>query len=258
MKPSCLLLLLLLGSVCLGQVAEDMSALKAKFQAANQEFYAERSKAIKARVPRSEWPKSPVKEFYPKFEKLVGAADKGSSTAGEGLAWMLRNARGAETDRTKLPALKRKIVARMLKEHIDQTCMLVVAQNLQRPPRKSDANSIDYRKLFIESLDLILEKNSHARVRAQSLFSKANALAGRSMPSTKTDQENAVKALETLRLEHGDQAVAKRAKGFIFELKNLQIGMKAPDFDTEDVDGVTFKLSDYQGKVVVIDFWGFW
>jgi len=39
---------------------------------------------------------------------------------------------------------------------------------------------------------------------------------------------------------------------------NVVVGRIAPDFETEDVDGVPFKLSDYRGKVVVIDFWGFW
>ena len=36
------------------------------------------------------------------------------------------------------------------------------------------------------------------------------------------------------------------------------IGKLAQDFTTEDADGVAFKLSDYRGKVVVLDFWGFW
>lgn len=31
-----------------------------------------------------------------------------------------------------------------------------------------------------------------------------------------------------------------------------------PDIVGEDVDGKEFKLSDYRGKVVVLDFWGFW
>ena len=35
-------------------------------------------------------------------------------------------------------------------------------------------------------------------------------------------------------------------------------GEKAPDISGEDVDGKEFKLSDYRGKVVVLDFWGFW
>ena len=38
----------------------------------------------------------------------------------------------------------------------------------------------------------------------------------------------------------------------------IKVGRIAPDFETEDVDGTPFKLSDYRGKVVVLDFWGFW
>jgi peroxiredoxin len=34
--------------------------------------------------------------------------------------------------------------------------------------------------------------------------------------------------------------------------------MVAPDIESEDLDGVKFKLSDYRGKVVVLDFWGDW
>ncbi len=44
----------------------------------------------------------------------------------------------------------------------------------------------------------------------------------------------------------------------LYELRNLQIGMTAPDIEGEDVDGVQFKLSDYRGEVVVLDFWGDW
>ena len=32
----------------------------------------------------------------------------------------------------------------------------------------------------------------------------------------------------------------------------------APEIEAEDLDGVSFKLSDYRGKVVVLDFWGNW
>jgi len=33
---------------------------------------------------------------------------------------------------------------------------------------------------------------------------------------------------------------------------------QTPDFEATDVTGVRFRLSDYRGKVVVVDFWGFW
>ena len=38
----------------------------------------------------------------------------------------------------------------------------------------------------------------------------------------------------------------------------LAVGKVAPDIVGEDLDGVAFKLSDYRGKVVMLDFWGDW
>jgi hypothetical protein len=51
---------------------------------------------------------------------------------------------------------------------------------------------------------------------------------------------------------------AANAERTLYEIDHLQVGMQAPDFETTDSDGVPFKLSDYRGKVTVVDFWGFW
>jgi cytochrome oxidase Cu insertion factor (SCO1/SenC/PrrC family) len=37
-----------------------------------------------------------------------------------------------------------------------------------------------------------------------------------------------------------------------------QVGQEAPEIEGEDIDGKQFKLSDYRGKVVLLDFWGHW
>ena len=52
--------------------------------------------------------------------------------------------------------------------------------------------------------------------------------------------------------------LADMIAGPTFEKERLQIGMEAPDIVGDDLDGVPFKLSEYRGKVVVVDFWGDW
>ena len=50
------------------------------------------------------------------------------------------------------------------------------------------------------------------------------------------------------------QNAAELAKGELFVLRNLGIGEKAPEIEGKDIRGKTMKLSDYRGKVVVLDF----
>ncbi len=40
--------------------------------------------------------------------------------------------------------------------------------------------------------------------------------------------------------------------------EHLSVGKKAPEVSGVDVDGKTFKFSDYRGKVVVVDFFADW
>ena len=49
--------------------------------------------------------------------------------------------------------------------------------------------------------------------------------------------------------------VAEKAKAELFGIRHLTVGKVAPDIEGEDQDGVNFKLSDYRGKVVLLDFW---
>ncbi len=62
----------------------------------------------------------------------------------------------------------------------------------------------------------------------------------------------------SLKQDFSDTPYAKQIDPYLFELDHLQIGMAAPDFEATDQDGSSYKLSDYRGKVVVLDFWGFW
>jgi len=52
-----------------------------------------------------------------------------------------------------------------------------------------------------------------------------------------------------------DGTVGAKATAELFELHHLFVGQVAPDIEGEDQDGQHFKLSDYRGKVIMLDFW---
>ena len=88
------------------------------------------------------------------------------------------------------------------------------------------------------------------------MFSLARQLAGRD--ATDESKAKAIEQLLNAQKVAKGTALEPRIRSQLFELQNLQIGRAAPDIQGEDLDSVKFKLSDYRGKVVVLDFWGDW
>ena len=68
--------------------------------------------------------------------------------------------------------------------------------------------------------------------------------------------EHAAEKYGDVKLPSGD-TIAERAKAELFEIRNLRVGKLAPDIEGEDQDGKRFRLSDYRGKVVLLDFWSY-
>jgi hypothetical protein len=108
-----------------------------------------------------------------------------------------------------------------------------------------------------EFLDAVIAKNPHALNRAWALYWRAYPLTrGRGVSAE--DKEKGEQMLAEAEKLAAGTLLAERIAAPRFEQERLQIGMTAPDIEGADVDGTPFKLSDYRGKVVVIDFWGFW
>ena len=73
----------------------------------------------------------------------------------------------------------------------------------------------------------------------------------------------ALLGIEYLRLLKPAQAreIEAACRGMKPAAKNAALGIlptRAPDFEAQDHTGKMVKLSDYRGKVVVVDFWGDW
>lgn len=61
-----------------------------------------------------------------------------------------------------------------------------------------------------------------------------------------------------VKLTYGEQTHGEQVKSTIYAIQNLKVGGTAPEIAANDLDGVPFKLSDYRGKAVLLDFWGYW
>jgi hypothetical protein len=138
-------------------------------------------------------------------------------------------------------------------------------------------------------LRVLLEKSPHRSVRARACFHLAEHLAQQrkirdtvqSQPAARRrveqfygrpfarhlaqlDDAKLAKEIEELyeRLVRSygdvDSAMKQEAEIQLLEIRHLSIGRPAMEIDGEDIAGVRFKLSDYRGKVVVLNFWGHW
>ena len=106
-------------------------------------------------------------------------------------------------------------------------------------------------------LKAILDHSPHTDVKGKAAFARANQLSN-AQNSDKDEKRIEALANQTIELLGEKHQIAAMAKGLVFELKNLSIGKKAPEIVGKDLEDVEFQLSDYAGKVVILDFWGDW
>jgi hypothetical protein len=110
-----------------------------------------------------------------------------------------------------------------------------------------------------QRLDLVLEQPELAKEFAD-LYGREYLEGLRRQDRTKAIRE-AETLFERAMRNYGDmklpdgETVVEKTEAELFEIRHLAVGKVAPDIEGEDQDGVRFKLSDYRGKVVLIDFW---
>lgn len=104
----------------------------------------------------------------------------------------------------------------------------------------------------------LMEKNSSDDVKMDAKFGLATLLKNKDEAS----QPEAEKMLESIIEEFAKSPARKQkldqAKKDLDDMKFRGIGKPVPEIAGSDLDDKEFKLSDYKGKVVLIDFWGFW
>jgi hypothetical protein len=232
-----------------GDPAAKLAALKQEFETAQEEWM----KALRAAKTEEEgqkiWEAQPGKEFLPRFEAVAVEA-KGTAVACA--AWCEVFDVAA---RTQAKPQARRAVDTILAEHLTSPELVPFVQSLGEMSWILGAAETG------AALWKLVEGSPHRTVQAPALFGYGTAMLDSTDPAL---EARARASLERVQKDFADvkskrgPSYADRAKGFLFELDHLQIGMLAPDFEALDENGQKFKVSDYRGKVVVLDFWGYW
>jgi len=182
--------------------------------------------------------------FTAAFREIAYSSD-GNETAAEAWVWVVRCGKDFAVEDA------REAIENLVAAHVDSKAIAGLVRELEY------AEGLD--PAFVEqSLNTIAEKSPAEGVQVAARFAIVNSLI-RGGDGPKAKRDRARELLVGMQASVDEVSLANHnIERALFEVDNLQIGMQAPDFEAVDADGVSFKLSDYRGKVVVVDFWGFW
>jgi hypothetical protein len=258
--------------------AQRFEALQKEHDDAMNAYYDlfDKAKSDEERRKVAEAAKPPdVKPFLARAQALIdeNATD---DVALDVIVWMLGNGRRSVDTTPMLAAIE---AHHMQSEKLADTVRMLVND----PSPKGRA--------LVERL---LAESPHAKVRGNACYALAQAdlesvrsaqllqgeMSAKDLASWKQYQgEEKVERLKTLDVaatqKHGEallerivkefadvpyhkSTLGESAQGDLYELRELGVGKTAPDIAGEDLASTTFKLSEYRGKVVMLDFWGNW
>ncbi len=221
-----------------------LDALEARFEQAQQDWMAKVRKAESEDERQRLYAANPSKEFVEPFRALAYEAS-GTETAAGAWVWVGRLA--AQNQRHDEA---REALEILVNDHLTSPRLAEVAADLRYGAQGYGRESAE------KALRAIREGSPHADAKAAAQFSLAALLMDTGEERAKAEAKD---LLVELRDRMSDAGPWKdRAAGMLFELERLQVGMIAPDFETVDQDGAKWKLADYRGKVVILDFWGIW
>jgi len=215
--------------------AAELKALQVEYQKAEQEYFRP-AREGKGRVDPQ---KHPAREYIPKALNLAQRA-AGTETGAQSHLWIIRLAGSVS-----------------LREEAEDSIQALVTEYVKSPTLEKVAAGLEYSQgiygeKFCREILLTIEENSPVPA------AKAAALYVRGLHTLRGNPKEAKALLERVQKDFAQTPYAKRADGSLFEINSLQIGMKAPEIEGTDAEGKTIRLSQFRGKVVVLDFWGFW
>ena len=220
--------------------ADAFAALSAEYEAA----VAAHQKAIAEtddKTVRSELRKNPpAVQFWARFEALAATGE------GRATLWLATHLREKGVKASERGAPATAYFEALFQSHSAAEWFHEVIAALVNEGKIEDAKKVTLLRGVVGSA-------TNPRTQAPALFALGQLLYG----------EDATKAegkalLDQVAREHTRTQWGTLARAMFITAAELEVGQPAPDFFGETIDGFGFNLSDYRGKVVLLDFYGFW
>ncbi len=224
---------------------EQITAMTDEFEAKMDRFQAAIEEATGAER------QTVFRELYPKPEDYIGPLmeiareNPDDPAAVDALVWVASHSRGGKAYDDAMDTLVEKHTT---SERLSEVCIGLMRSRSSTAEKK---------------LQKLIDESPHDKVQGAATFALASLLKTNSEKDEAITEDQYLPLLKKVSMDYGDVDLAGRklgdmANGAIFEIEHLSIGKEAPDIEGEDLDGVAFKLSDYRGKVIMLDFWGDW
>ena len=184
-----------------------------------------------------------VAEFVPRFQ-AAAAAQRGKEDAVPLLAWIVRHG-----------GLGKPVVEALETLAAEHTKSLHLGPVLEILPHLATYLDTSACTTLLEG---VLAASSPPELHARALVARATLVVSRADGVDDKQLAAAAVDLEQARKLTKDGPLAAATQQVTAEPRGLQIGDRMPEIAGFDLDGVPFRLSDYRGKVVVLDFWGDW
>jgi hypothetical protein len=262
--------------------AQQYQTLEKEYQTAVKEFRNANTKLKKSEErQRFILEKNPQGQFAPRFLKLAEKNPK-DPAAVDALIWIVSHVNFKNDPKNP----RSKAIQILLCDHLQSEKMATLCQS----PSIRSALDEDRRHL----VSAVLAKSKYRPAQGQACFALAHQAETRLRSAQRlkerpemakswqgslgketvevlvnADVETLSKEAESLYkrvikdfgdlIDSDNKKLSETAKEKLDELPYpILVGKPAPEIEGEDIDGKKFKLGDYRGKVVLLDFWGNW
>jgi thiol-disulfide isomerase/thioredoxin len=242
--------------------SQEVNSLIEEYRNARRRYASLHGEAVTfAQKARASTESSPVAAYCARFLELA-EKHKDSSAAPVALAWLLSQTmpQGQAPPPVALAQLRARALEAIQRDqlnqpNLDEVCRLLAGAAEPQGDRV---------------LTVLHQKHSHERIRGVASMALAISRATQARRCRSTDpllsqalNRQAEAQFEEVIARYKGVRLSKTTMGdvagkWLRDVRFLVVGSPAQEIEGKDLNGQHFKLSDYRGKVVVLDFWANW